>query len=94
MQHVFVRNLHADLMEGRKGSRPAARRMRGLEDNIKMCLKQDGRSWTWINLAQDRDSWPAVAIPYTARKRVTSRANVSFSWQTHCVEVANSVQCV
>ena len=37
MQHVWVRNLYAVLLEGRKGSRPAARCMRGLEDNIKMC---------------------------------------------------------
>jgi hypothetical protein len=39
MQHVWVRNLDAVLMVGRKGSRPAARCMRGLGDNIKVCLK-------------------------------------------------------
>jgi hypothetical protein len=74
--------------------RPVARCMRVLEDNIKMHFKQDGRSWTRINLAQGRYSWLAVAIPCTARKRLTGWANVRFSWQTRCVEVANSVLCL
>ena len=79
MQHIWVRNLYAALMEGRKGSRPGARCMRALEDNIKMCLKQDMRSWTWISLAEVRDKWPAVVItvlqlraPRIATKLVTS----------------------
>ena len=79
MQHLWVRNLYAVLMVGRNGSRPAARCMRRLGDNIKMCLKWDGGSWTWINVAQDGDKWPAGVItvlhlraPYSATKLLTS----------------------
>ena len=38
MQHLWVRNLSAVLMEERKDSIPAARCKHGLEHNIKMCL--------------------------------------------------------
>ena len=44
-----------------EGKRPLGRPRCRWEDNIKMCLQEEG-SWgmDWIEMAQDRDSWWAL----------------------------------
>ena len=45
-----------------EGKRPLGRSRRRWEDNIKMDLQEVGcRGMDWIDLAQDRDSWRALA---------------------------------
>jgi hypothetical protein len=44
-----------------EGKRPLGRSKRRREDNIKMDLREIGwGSMDWIDLAQDRDQWPAL----------------------------------
>jgi hypothetical protein len=44
-----------------EGRRPLERPRRRWEDNIKMDLREVGwGGMDWINLAQDRDRWPAL----------------------------------
>ena len=44
-----------------EGKRPSGRPRRRWEDNIKMELREVGRSCgDWMGLAQDRDSWRAL----------------------------------
>jgi len=44
-----------------EGKRPLGRPRLRWEDNIKMDLQEVGYgSMDWIELAQDRDSWPAL----------------------------------
>jgi hypothetical protein len=44
-----------------EGKRPLGRPRRRWEDNIKIDLKEVGWGMDWIELAQDRDRWRAVA---------------------------------
>ena len=46
------------------GKRPLGRPRRRWEDNIRMCLKEKGiNTRNWIDSAQDRDYWRALAPP-------------------------------
>jgi hypothetical protein len=50
------------LMGKPEGKRPLGRPRRGWEDGIRMDLREIGRgSVDWIQLAQDRDQWRALA---------------------------------
>jgi hypothetical protein len=44
-----------------EGRRPLGRHRRRWEDNIKMDLQHVGWGMDWIELAQDRDRWRALA---------------------------------
>jgi hypothetical protein len=43
-----------------EGRRPLRRPRRRWEDNIKMNRQDEGWGMDWIELAQDRDRWPAL----------------------------------
>jgi hypothetical protein len=46
-----------------EGKRPVGRPRRGLEDNVKVDVREIGCGVIdWINLAQDRDQWRALVI--------------------------------
>jgi hypothetical protein len=56
-----MRGAYRALVGKPEGRRPLGRPRRRWENNIKMDLREVG--WwdmDWINLAQDRDRWPAV----------------------------------
>jgi hypothetical protein len=63
-----------------KGKRPLGKPMLRWENNVKMYLQEVGRgSMDWIELAQDRDRWRALAnavmnlrVPYSAGNLLTS----------------------
>ena len=55
------RGVHRVLMGKSEGKRPLGRPRRIWEDNIKMDLKEVGRSCgDWMELAQDRVRWRAL----------------------------------
>ena len=43
-----------------EGRRPLGRPRRRWDGNIKMDLREVGRGGDWMELAQDRDRWPAL----------------------------------
>jgi hypothetical protein len=56
------RNVYKVLMGNPKGKRPLGRPRRRWEDGIRMELREIGwGSAEWIQLAQDRDLWRALA---------------------------------
>ena len=56
------RGVHKDLVGKPEGKRLLGRPRRRREDNIKMDLQEVGRGCRdWMGLAQDRDSWRALA---------------------------------
>jgi hypothetical protein len=56
------RGVHRVLVEKPEGKRPWGRPRRRWEENIKMDLQEVGRSCgDWMELAQDRDRWRALA---------------------------------
>jgi hypothetical protein len=58
---VKRRGVYRVLAGKSKGKRPLGRPKRRLEDNIKMGLHEMGcGDMDWIELAQDRDSWPEL----------------------------------
>jgi hypothetical protein len=69
------------------GKRPLGRTRCRWEDNIKMDLQEVGcGGMGWIELAQDRDRWPALVnvvmnlqVPYNAGNFLTCCKPVSFS---------------
>jgi len=55
------RGVHRVVMGKPEGKRPLGRPRRRWEDNIKMDLQEVGGGCEdWIELAQDRDRWPAL----------------------------------
>jgi transcription termination factor 2 len=55
------RGVHRVLVGKSKGKRPLGRPRRRWKDNIKMALQKVGRArGDWIELAQDREGWPAL----------------------------------
>jgi len=55
------RGVYRALVGKPEGKRPLGRLRRRWEDNIKMDLEEVGcGGMDWIDLAQDRDRWPAV----------------------------------
>ena len=55
------RGVHRVLVGKPEGKRPLGRPRRRWEDNIKMHLQEvGGGCGDWIELAQVRDSWPAL----------------------------------
>ena len=55
------RGIYRVLVWKSEGKRPLGRPRRRWEDNIKMDLQEVGcRIMDWIELAQDRDRWPAL----------------------------------
>jgi hypothetical protein len=55
------RNVYRVLMGKPEGKRPLGRSRRRWEDGIRMDLRRIGwGSVDWIQLAQDRDQWPAL----------------------------------
>jgi hypothetical protein len=56
------RGLYSVLLGKPEGRRPLGRPRRRREDNIKMDLQEVGwASMDWIDLAQDRERWRALA---------------------------------
>ena len=56
-----ARGVHKVLVGKPEGKRPLRRSRRRWEDNIKMDLQEMGRGCgDWMELAKDRDSWPAL----------------------------------
>ena len=56
------RGLHRVLVETPEAKRPLGRPRRRWEDNIKLDLQKVGcGSMDWIELAQDKDRWRALA---------------------------------
>jgi len=56
------RGLYSALVGKPEGRRPLGRPRRRWEDNIKMDLQEVGcADMDWIDLAQDRDRWRALA---------------------------------
>ena len=53
--------MHRVLVGKPEGKRPLGRPRRRWEDNIKMDPREVGRGGAWIELAQDRDRWRALA---------------------------------
>ena len=64
MQHIWVRNLYTVLMEGRRGSIPAARCMRGLEDNtgVLISLQPDQEGNKLMFLSEWHEFPPAPCL--------------------------------
>jgi hypothetical protein len=57
-----VRGAYNILVGRPEGRRPLGRSRRGWEDNIKMDLREIGYGYVdWIDWAQDRDRWRALA---------------------------------
>jgi hypothetical protein len=57
-----MRNAYKILVGKPDGKRPLERPMQRWEDNIKMVLwKTEFRDVDWVNLAQERDWWKALA---------------------------------
>jgi malate synthase len=55
------RGVHRVIVGKAEGKRPMVRPRRRWEDNIKMDLQEvGGASGDWMELAQDRDRWPAL----------------------------------
>jgi hypothetical protein len=60
--HGEKMNSYRILVGEPEGKRPLERQRRRLEDNIKMDLREIGwGGMDWINLAQDRNQWTALA---------------------------------
>jgi hypothetical protein len=84
------RGVYRVLAEGPEGKRPLERLRSRWEDNINMDLQEVGcGGMDWIDVAQDRDKWRAVAnaimnlwVPQNAGNFLTSRHPVSFSRRT------------
>ena len=58
------RDKYRGLVGKPEGKRPLGRPRRKWEDNIKMDLQEMGcGGMDWIELAQDRDRWPALVNP-------------------------------
>ena len=58
--YVQGRGVHRVLVGKPEGKRPLRRPSRRWEDNIKMDLREVGGTEDWMELAQDRDRWPAL----------------------------------
>jgi hypothetical protein len=54
------RNVYKALVGEPEGKRSLGRPKSGWEDEIKMDLTETGWGVEWIQLAQDRDRWPAL----------------------------------
>ena len=55
------RGVHKVSVGKPEGNRPLGRRRRRWDNNIKMDLQEVGRGCgDWMELAQDRDRWPAL----------------------------------
>jgi hypothetical protein len=55
------RGVHRVLVGKPEGKRPLGRPRRIWEDNIKMDVEEDGGGrGDWMELARDRDRWPAL----------------------------------
>jgi hypothetical protein len=54
------RGVHRVIVGKPEGKRPLGRPRRRWEDNIKMDVQELGRGGDWMELAQDRDRWPAL----------------------------------
>jgi hypothetical protein len=60
------RGVYRVLVRKPRGKRPLGRLRRRWEDNIKIDLQEVGyRDMDWIELAQDRDRWRALANAVT-----------------------------
>jgi hypothetical protein len=60
--HGRGENVYGVLMGKPEGKRPLGRPRRGWDDGIRMDLREIGwGSVDWIQLAQDRDRWQALA---------------------------------
>ena len=55
------RGVHRVLVGKPEGKRPLGRPRRRWEDNIQMVLQEVARGGDWMELAQDRDRWRALA---------------------------------
>jgi hypothetical protein len=85
--HGETRNAYRIVVRKPEGKRPLGRRRRRWVDNIKIDLREIG--WNdvdWIDLAQDRDQWRALAntvmnlrVPYNAGKFLSGCTIGSFS---------------
>jgi hypothetical protein len=91
------RGVYRILVGKPEGKRPLGRPRRRWEDNIKMDLQEVGfGGMNWIELAQDRDRWPALVnavmsllVPQNAGNLLTSCNPVSFSRRTLFHGVSN-----
>ena len=54
------RGVHRVLVGKPEGKRPLGRPRRIWEEKIKMDLQEVGEGGDWMELAQDRDRWPAL----------------------------------
>jgi hypothetical protein len=57
-----TRNAYRILVGKREGKKPLGRQRRKWVDNIKMDVRErEGDGVDWIDMAQDRDQWRALA---------------------------------
>ena len=69
------RGVHRVLVGKPEGKRPLGRPRRRWEYNIKMDLQEVGGGGDWMELAQDRDRWPATSwVHYTTNCNTQSNA--------------------
>jgi hypothetical protein len=84
------KGVHRVLVGKPEGERPLGRPRRRWDDNIKMDLQEVVcRGMDWIEMAQDRDRWPALVnsamnlrAPLNTENFLTSCKPVSFSRRT------------
>jgi hypothetical protein len=79
------RKVHKILVENLEGKRPLEKHRPRWEDGIRMDLREIGREAVeWIQLAQDRDDWPAV-VNAVMNSRVLAPRILLGSWDAFVV---------